>query len=570
MSKSWTMQHRTHSRPLLAVAAVVLLGFNDTNAEPRLPQLPATSRGSAVVNETAAPNLDTAAGDIPGRLPTNTTKIMLTPGCLGVIAVTTILVLSYVLMSIVFERSGKKRDRTVKNPDVFVQEASGQNWIGDPVAMQGHVEAALERERFMSIDCLSLYFNRPWRQELGPEFIVPTVCSNVEWMGRERFPAGCINKRRGSRGVLIMSLATWKFFWRRTASTRKCLTLHVVEGMCPAASSVILSILVAMLSQMPGMHQSTNRYVLLVLGYGLIQIIEDRCHYIYEIDIPGASVRHELRHRLQYEFLQLQKIDPEAWPAGRCVAILDGEVDSLVNNVWESMFQMAKQMMRLVSLVATVFWHLRNARGIQITLGAVYLLLAYGIINNVIAREPNLVDMAKRKRDWAFAMFSVATHQVHDSRQGLWRGSDGQDTLENVTFFGKVSMIYRKRAFHFYFVRLMSALVNKEMMTLAQTAVMAILGAEVIEGRMSAGGVVGTFSAMASLMATFESFNATWLNLIQGFPSLLCIAHIFNRGAGFADDAADFKEDFSDKTSDNDINDEELGSDSINSGKSDP
>merc|ERR1712039_993497 len=100
-------------------------------------------------------------------------------------------------------------------------------------------------------------------------------------------------------------------------------------------------------------------------------------------------------------------------------------------------------------------------------------------------------------------------------------------------------------------------------MILAQAAVMVILGTEVIKGRMSAGEVIGTFSAMSALTTTFEHFNATWLNLVEGYPSLLCIAHILNQGAGFPDDAAQVKEDLgvtNDDDSNSDTRDLELGS----------
>jgi len=249
---------------------------------------------------------------------------------------------------------------------------------------------------------------------------------------------------------------------------------------------------------------------------------------------------------LQYEFLQLQKLSPEAWPAGRCMEILDSDVHLLVNNVWLAVFDLADQVTRLASLVVMVFWHLRNAKAIQITLAVTYLFLACGIINTTISRKRGLVDIAMRRRDSAFAMFSAATRQVHEASQGhLELGTGRQDTLEAATFFGKVAMVYRKRAFHFFFVRLVSLFANKEMMTLAQGAVMVILGTEVIEGRISAGGVVGTFAAMGHLATALENLNGVWLDLIEGFPSLLCIAHIFNQGAGFVDDAGHRSDDLS-------------------------
>lgn len=154
-------------------------------------------------------------------------------------------------------------------------------------------------------------------------------------------------------------------------------------------------------------------------------------------------------------------------------------------------------------------------------------------------------------------MFAVATRQLHEAGDGhLELGNSGQDTLEAATFFGKVAMVYRRRSFHFFFVRLVSALANKEMMTLAQGAVMVILGTEVIEGRMSAGGVIGTFAAMSDLATALENLNDIWLNLIESFPSLLCIARIFNQGAGFNDDAESCSDDLTVKDLGRDV---ELG-----------
>merc|ERR1712039_103286 len=105
-------------------------------------------------------------------------------------------------------------------------------------------------------------------------------------------------------------------------------------------------------------------------------------------------------------------------------------------------------------------------------------------------------------------------------------------------------------------------------MILAQAAVMVILGTEVIKGRMSAGEVIGTFSAMSALTTTFGHFNTTWLNLVEGYPSLLCIAHIFNQGAGFPDDAAQVDEhmhDTRDADTNSEIPDLELGSETSGS-----
>merc|ERR1712083_811822 len=127
-------------------------------------------------------------------------------------------------------------------------------------------------------------------------------------------------------------------------------------------------------------------------------------------------------------------------------------------------------------------------------------------------------------------MWSTATQQVLQASAGkLCLGSASADTLEAATFFGMIAMIYRKRAFHYFFLKLVAGLANKEMILVCQTIFMAILGHSVVHGHLSVSHAVGAISAMKSLSSAFENFYDIYLNIADGFPSLQMVAHVFNR-----------------------------------------
>lgn len=467
----------------------------------------------------------------------------LSVGCIWVISLVSVLSCTCFGVAWMFKSTKQKRE-------VNSLSRLGMVWSSDPGQMRSLLQQGLDAERYMRIDCISLYLNRPWSKTEGADVSVKTLEHNLDWLEHRPFLG-----RTHLRGVTPVTLALWRFlFKKKRQSAIPCVIVQAVEGVCPAVAAHLLGSIVWTLNHP---EEQYLFYVWVVL-FAFVSFLQDRCKYYYEMEVPGASVRQELRQRLQREFLSMAPEEAEVWPPGRCTALLGRDVTLMVKGVWLGFFQWVKHLTQGTSLVLETLYQTREIIGLQICLVVLYGIMCFGAWANSKARVPNMVDMAHRKRDWWCTVDAVASKQLEQKAHGCLRwGTETGDVVEAATFFGNVTMVYRKRAFHFFFVRMMSSLSNTEMVILAQVAIMTILGMEALAGRMSTSGVIGVFSAMNSMRSALASSLNTWLDIVEGYPSTVVIAEVFNRGAGFVTLAESLRQDQgseSDSESDADSN----------------
>jgi len=90
------------------------------------------------------------------------------------------------------------------------------------------------------------------------------------------------------------------------------------------------------------------------------------------------------------------------------------------------------------------------------------------------------------------------------------------------------AMVFRKRAFHYYFIRLVAGLANTEMAFLAEATVAFVAGLSAIQGGASTGEAAALIALVKMLSAELKSLVTIQLNIIEGYVSLLEICEVFN------------------------------------------
>merc|ERR1719387_501796 len=126
------------------------------------------------------------------------------------------------------------------------------------------------------------------------------------------------------------------------------ISMNVITGALPPMESLIFS----WIADSIGPEDNTSHLLKLVLLLLAVRLIRDRAYYLYEIDVPGASVRSELRQRLQRQFLGMRGDLAAAWPPGRCVALLDHDVGCAVRKLWFAIFRITELVVSIVASLA--------------------------------------------------------------------------------------------------------------------------------------------------------------------------------------------------------------------------
>lgn len=152
----------------------------------------------------------------------------------------------------------------------------------------------------------------------------------------------------------------------------------------------------------------------------LLNLFYNRVEYIYEVDVPGASVRYELTYRLHKQFLAMEGELAKQWPPGRCSAMLSYDVVQAVNLNWESIFALVKSSTSLI-MCTIIMYHNTHAHGPRVQGACVVIFAALFSGTFIITRfrEANCLDLAYRKRDWQLAWMAISTMQVRESREGV-------------------------------------------------------------------------------------------------------------------------------------------------------
>merc|ERR1719162_2962464 len=129
----------------------------------------------------------------------------------------------------------------------------------------------------------------------------------------------------------------------------------------------------------------------------VVNLLNSRAEYVYEVEVPGASVRYELTFRLQRQFLGMQGELAKAWPPGRCSAVLNYDIIQAVNLCWESVFAIVKCNTTLVILTGLLFYNLEGPV-ITACCCVIFMSLLVGTYFSGKMRQQTVIDLAERKR----------------------------------------------------------------------------------------------------------------------------------------------------------------------------
>eukprot|EP00929_Paragymnodinium_shiwhaense_P034847 TRINITY_DN18911_c0_g1_i1.p1 TRINITY_DN18911_c0_g1~~TRINITY_DN18911_c0_g1_i1.p1 ORF type:complete len:639 (-),score=119.21 TRINITY_DN18911_c0_g1_i1:183-2099(-) len=415
-----------------------------------------------------------------------------------------------------------------------------------------YVRESLKHEGRANFDCCALLLNRPWRSAPKAEIKGLTISSNKEWLANRKFlfhemetPLGSsLLKRkatllsrkdtnRQTRQMWFMIVSWWRFLWSKKQPWL-CVVLMVVQGLCAPFQAQVFGWIVGDISkyvpddnsdELASYHGRIKELATYCLILLILNLVNARAYYVYEVEVPGASVRHELIVRLHRQFIGMSPDSDAAirWPPGRCSAMLNYDVVNAVNLSWVSMFELIQCVTTFLTLLALMLYNNRHTADVAIGSSIIFLALLTGAVLNGRLRRWNSLDMAKRMRDWEMAWTSLSAAQIAEARAGKLSEPDTA-TQE----LADAAMVYRKRAFQYFFVRLVSELVPSEMTLIAQALVAYIVGIYTMRKELPAGSAAALIAIVKLLADNLKKFTTIILNIQEGYASLLDIEEVFD------------------------------------------
>eukprot|EP00931_Biecheleriopsis_adriatica_P089067 TRINITY_DN63257_c0_g1_i1.p1 TRINITY_DN63257_c0_g1~~TRINITY_DN63257_c0_g1_i1.p1 ORF type:complete len:582 (-),score=78.58 TRINITY_DN63257_c0_g1_i1:30-1724(-) len=399
--------------------------------------------------------------------------------------------------------------------------------------LESLVKNDLDKERFATISCLRLYFNRPWAEEPGKAVMVEEMSTNAQWLDGKSFPDGELR----TNSVLHMSLALWRFLYaKKTADARFCFFLRAIMGLEPALQTWFRALTIGEIQRLtdPSYTQTSTSYARMLFFAAaacFALCIYDRIHYRYEKDVPAASVRYELRQRLQRQLLEMRGDKARMWPAGRCAALLTNDVDSMVENSWRSAFDTLEQAIVCIALIFVMLYNCAESVGLILTCLVSTFCLFGGSLFDLKVRRPDIMDLQQRKRQALHTYTALSVLQISESRRQVnapLTQEAQQEATDAATSCGSAAMLYRKRSFHCFFARLVSSDTSHMMGAAVQMAIIAIIGREAFKEHISVTGAVAVIGSMQSLAKQVDKIIDLFLTVNEGHPSLLGIAEVLN------------------------------------------
>jgi len=383
------------------------------------------------------------------------------------------------------------------------------------------LDESLEIESRRDIRCFSLFLNRPWRPEPGPPLKVPDFDSNDEWMEGRPFPDGETRKDN----FMALSWALIRFLFRKKKPYLS-IFLMVVCGMAPAVESVLFA-KIADEVRNSGSSITLFNYVVALL---VVRTIYMRASYMYEVDVPGASVRFELRVRLQRKFIGMVSNGAAAgaWPPGRACACLDHDVNLLVNLLWKSIFTITEHSTSIVALGAALIYVNKHTHNIKVPSLLVFLSLLIAMLGIIHGRHRNIMDVAERKRDWRLAWMALSAMQIREAREGALKDADSEKLDSDTHKFAESALVYRSRGFHNWFVNLLASMAMSEMAFCCKCILAFYGGVMAQQGKLTPGQALALLSVGDLMGKSMTKLVTVSLNVRVGFASLLDICEVFN------------------------------------------
>jgi len=440
---------------------------------------------------------------------------------LGRLATLPVLLLSTFAVAVsccVLSTFGQLQGAGADIPDAKVMAQDEQAIWKDRKQLQKYIKKALDIEGRRDIGCCGVLLNRPWKPTGQPEVKPPVFSSNEEWLEGLPFPNGETRYDEFHR----MVCSTIAFIYKKRPSGYFVL-LQVFRGVLPAIETILFARIVDEI----GPDGKQRRLFMYSFCLVALELFRNRASYVYLTTKPAASVRMEMRERLQRQFLKMRGSLAESWPSGRCVGVLDHDVQNVVNNIWLNFFNGVELFSGLVALVAATWYTQRGESeesGMHIPCSVIFCTLCISAFSILSLRTRYVRDMAVRKRDWRLSWFAVATAQLNDEREG--RLQEGPD--EAARQFGAAGMVYKQRSEHSNAVNLMASTAVAEMAFFARGLLAFFAGVGAQQGNLTRGQAMALIAAVDLLAKNLASCVKVGLGFRVGYTSLTNVAEVFN------------------------------------------
>lgn len=436
---------------------------------------------------------------------------------LGFISVNLFFVLLCMCLSLNKDIQGKEDE--VEGAGAIHQEMRKINWKQDK-SLAALIDQCMEIERHKDVSCFQMFINRPWHKKQGPEVVVKNPGPNKEWRDGELFPGGGEPPEDHEPRLRHFVLHFWKFlfFYKKPYFS---LCMMVLCGILPPIEAILFS----KIADGIGPNGDATAVLTNLMLICVVHFARDRAYYLYQIDVPLASVRHEFRHRLQRQFLAMRGELANTWNAGRAIGLMDHDVHMAVNSVWRAIFQLTQHFSAMVALFAVTVWlNWQFIHYIRLPILVVFLSLVGGMLSIVKGRHHVILDLTKRKRDWRLGWIGVASKQIDDAREGHLQNSLDDAQLE----FGKAAFLYRSRAFHSFFGFLTAKMCMSEMVTLCKCLTAFFACVLAIQGKLTTGHALALLKVGDLGSKAFSGLVEVSLQVRAGYVSLVDISEVLN------------------------------------------
>eukprot|EP00931_Biecheleriopsis_adriatica_P106308 TRINITY_DN80788_c0_g1_i1.p1 TRINITY_DN80788_c0_g1~~TRINITY_DN80788_c0_g1_i1.p1 ORF type:complete len:500 (+),score=77.18 TRINITY_DN80788_c0_g1_i1:64-1500(+) len=382
-----------------------------------------------------------------------------------------------------------------------------------------YLQRARVRERFADIRMRMLFLNRPWKpRERGQNaeaIEMPELSPNEEWIGMYPFPCG----ETKTKDMWSMTFAVWRFcFQKYRYVSCKCIVLKIIAGVLPPLISRLFGKIVDEMNP----HGSAKHLSWLCLLFLVATFLQGRANFIYNVNVPGAGLRHELRQRLQREFLQMDGAALKHWPAGKCQVCLKTDVLKFTSLHWLSFFQVWYLIFGLCAC-AHVFLQTNSDKLTFWPSLVIFFTLVFSSWGMTSARQENGQQLMNMRRDWEYIWHEVANDQLTKHRLG-----HDLDAEEMADQLGQAAMIYRKRDFHLFFFNISTTMLSQELTLASSTLLALVAGLDVQRGALTVGDATALVSVARQLSTYLDSLVQFRTNLQEGYSSLYNISKVFN------------------------------------------
>jgi hypothetical protein len=420
---------------------------------------------------------------------------------------------------LIFGKHHKNSIKEVEGAEAIHKKMMHRSWLKDDT-LASFIDESMVIERHRDVTYTSMFMNRPWHAEPGPPVVVKNPGPNKEWRDGELWPGGGKPPEHGFPRLYHFRVHFWNFLFAYKKPYFS-LGMMVLCGVIPPMETIVFS----WIADGIGPNGDIRRLLVYLMLLCVLHFANDRAYYAYEIDVPLASVRWELRHRILRQFLAMRGDLADTWTTGRALGVMDHDVHAAVNCVWKAIFQVTRHLSTVIALfMATVWMNRTKLHVIKWPILIVFVSLIGVTAAIVTGRHHTILDLAKRKRDWRLGWMSIASKLIDDARDGRLNRSLDDAQLE----FGKAAFLYRSRAFHSYFGSLTASMCMSQMVLLSKCLLAFYACALAIEGKLSTGQALALLKIGDLMSKTLTGMVKVSLQIHTGYVSLVELAEVFN------------------------------------------